>query len=366
MNVLHIMDYAAPYRGNFIPSIQNLEGKLNFAGDRLIYIFPETAKRIDWVEELQRDGHIVYFINTAFFSKRIKYSEIKKLMRIIKRENVSILHTHFVAHNYTMAFMKSCFLLRKKIIGNFMNEFLPPRNRYYKLKVFITNLSFDKIIASSPAVKESIIKSGIKGDKVRVVYNSLDPKHLQTVDKIELRDRENQKIILMFGWTFMRKGVDIALKAVNKLIEEKTDLKLVVAMAGGQEGTRDEIVKIFGVVPDWINLLGPTADVATYYNAADIFLSASREEGFTYSLLEAAYCNPLLIASKIGGHPLDIPFIGKFESENPESLVDAIRGLLAKTEEERILIKSAQREYVTRVYNIDNWSRDIIEIYSQN
>jgi glycosyltransferase involved in cell wall biosynthesis len=365
MNVLHIMDYAAPYRGNFLPSIQNLEEKLELTGGRLIFMFPETAKGIDWVIELQTQGHQVYFINTTFFSKKIKFSEILKLREIIKKERVSILHTHFVAYNYTLAFMKFCFLLNEKTIGNFMNEFLPPRNKYYKFKVSVTNLSFNKIIASSAAVKESVIKSGINGNKVSIVYNALDTNHLKREDIINFRDNKEQKIILMFGWTFLRKGVDIAIRAVSNLIAENADLKLVIAMAGGQEITKNEIVKIMGYIPDWINIMGPIANIATYYNSADIFLSSSREEGFTYSVLEAAFCNPMIAASNIGGHPMDIPFIGKFETENVENLTDVIRQYLLKTEEERSLMKSAQRDYVTRVYNIDNWSKDIIKIYSE-
>jgi len=39
-SILHIMDYAAPYEGNFIPSIKNLEDHLNKLGWRLIYLFP--------------------------------------------------------------------------------------------------------------------------------------------------------------------------------------------------------------------------------------------------------------------------------------------------------------------------------------
>jgi len=77
-------------------------------------------------------------------------------------------------------------------------------------------------------------------------------------------------------------------------------------------------------------LQGPTHNVASYYNSSDIFLSSSREEGFTYSVLEAAYCNPMIIASEIGGHPLDIPFISHFESGNVNQLKALIIEILEK------------------------------------
>ncbi len=364
MNVLQIMDYAAPYKGNFIPSVQNLGSHIKQEGGRLIYLFPITAQKIGWSEELKRDGETVYFIDNSFFSKRIKYSNIKKLMQIIKKENVSIIHTYFVAYNYTIALMNWCFIPKIKIVGNFMNEFSPPKNIYYRFKVFITKLTFDTIVASSSAVKQSVLNAGINAKKVVTIYNALDFKHLQTNDVLNLKDDDSQKIILMFGWTFYRKGVDIAVKAVKRLIEGRKDIKLVIAMAGGQEIIKTEIINLLGTVPEWITLLGPDTDVAKYYNSADIFLSSSREEGFTYSVLEAAYCNPMIIISEIGGHPIDIPHVGKFKSEKSDKLKEVIEEMLIKTPKERDQMKSTQKEYVVKNYNIDEWSKDIIKVYS--
>lgn len=364
MVVLQIMDYAAPYKGNFIPSIQNLEEHLNSIAGHMIYMFPLTAKKIDWVEELQKEGKSIYFIDNSFFSRRIKYSNIKMLRDIIKRENVNIIHTHFVAYNYTLALMKKWFIPKVKILGNFMNEFLPPQNLYNKFKVFVTNITFDEIVASSAAVKQSVLNTGINAKKVFTIYNALDVNHLQKYDILNLKDTDSQKIILMFGWTFHRKGVDIAISAIKELINEGQNIRLVIAMAGGLEIIKNEIIKQMGNIPPWITLLGPDPNVATYYNSADIFLSSSREEGFTYSILEASYCNSMIIASEIGGHPLDIPFIGRFESEKIDKLKETINEMLKKTPEERKVINEAQKEFVVRAYNINNWSKDIIERYS--
>lgn len=364
LTILQIMDYAAPYKGNFIPSVLNLEEHLNLSGSRMILMFPLTAQKVDWVVELQRDRKAIYFIDNSFFSKRVRFANIKKLKEIIMKENVNIIHTHFVAYNFTLALMKSCFIPKVKIVGNFMNEFLPPLNIYNKFKVFITKITFDKIIASSEGVKKSVLNAGINTKKVITIYNALDVKHLQTYDLLNLKDNDSQKIILMFGWTFHRKGVDIAIRAIRELIEEKKNLRLVIAMAGGQEIIKNEIMKLLGNLPVWITLLGPEQNVATYYNSSDIFLSSSREEGFTYSVLEASYCNAMIIVSEIEGHPLDIPFIGKFAGEKIDKLKEAISGMLEKTLEERRVIKEAQKEYVIRKYDINEWSEDVINVYS--
>lgn len=358
------MDYAAPYPGNFIPSIKNLEKHLNQNGSRLIYLLPKSAQKIEWVIELQKDCKTVYFIDNSFFSKKIKYSNIKRLKDIIEVEKINIIHTHFIEYNYTLALVKKLFILKVGIIGNFMNEYLPPQNIYTKFKIFITKITFDIIVASSSAVKESVIVSGINKIEIATIYNALDTDHLQKYNIHDFRDNVNQKIILMFGWTFHRKGVDIAIKSIKELIDQNLNIKLVIASSGGQEIIKNEIIKLLGEMPSWITLLGPNTNVASYYNSTDIFLSSSREEGFTYSVLEASFCNSMIIVSEIGGHPLDVPFVGKFESENIWQLKTEIKKMLGKTTEEIKAINEAQKKHVVRMYDVNNWSEKIIKLYT--
>jgi glycosyltransferase involved in cell wall biosynthesis len=361
--ILQILDYASPYKGNFIPTITNLERHLNNYGYGMVYLLPKSASNIDWVKDLQKDGKTIYFIDRSFFSKQVKLPNVKDLLRVIKKHGVNIIHTHFVAYNYTLVLMKILLLTNVIIVGNFMNEFHPPFNIYRRFKIFITNTTFHCIIAASAAVKDSLLKTGINSDKVEIVYNALDTEHLQVVDRIDFKNRNNQIIILMFGWTFHRKGVDIAINAIKELVDEGRNIRLVIAMAGGLEIIENEIINQLGNVPFWICLQGPTSNVASYYNSSDIFLSSSREEGFTYSVLEAAYCMPLIIASEIGGHPLDIPFIGKFESENYVMLKSSIIELSQKSLEEKQKIKAIQKKYVVDNYNPDQWSESIIKVY---
>ena len=141
--ILQLMDYAAPYEGNFIPSIENLGEHLIKSGDRLIYMFPVEAKNLEWVIRLKNRGKIIYFIERSFFSKKIKINNISYLLKVIKNEHVDIIHTHFVAYNYTLALLKMLLIRRVLVVGNFMNEFHPPMNKFRLIKIFITKTSFD-------------------------------------------------------------------------------------------------------------------------------------------------------------------------------------------------------------------------------
>jgi glycosyltransferase involved in cell wall biosynthesis len=362
-SVLQVMDYAAPYEGNFIPSIKNLEEHLKGIGVRLIYMFPTSAEKIEWVKQLIKQGKAVYFINSSFFSKKVKYSNIKYLNRIIRNEEVSIIHTHFVAYNYTLVIMKYLFLHKVRVIGNFMNEFHPPLNKYRGIKIFITKVSFDLIIGSSEAVVQSLINAGVSETKIKHADNALDVYHLQNKEKITLRENPEQTVVLMFGWPYYRKGIDIGIRAIRDLVTEGGDFLLLIALAGPSSLISDEIVGDFGEIPSFVRFLSPRNDASGFYEAADIFLSASREEGLAYSVLEAAYCSPLLVVSAIGGHAQDIPFIEIYEVEDTETLKNQLKVLSNLPVERKLEIKKTQREYVLRKYDINNWSESVMKCY---
>lgn len=51
MRVLHIAHYAAPYKGNFIASLAELERQLRQRDDEMVYIFPEKCRDMEWVSD---------------------------------------------------------------------------------------------------------------------------------------------------------------------------------------------------------------------------------------------------------------------------------------------------------------------------
>ena len=167
----------------------------------------------------------------------------------------------------------------------------------------------------------------------------------------------------MFGWPYTRKGVDNGIEAIKLLNAEGGNYLLAIEIPGLPSLIENEILAQLGTIPSWIKFLKPRNDVTSYFNAADVFLSASREEGLAYSVLEAAYCNPMLVVSAIGGHAQDIPHTAIYEVEDIEKLKKLISDICSLSVEQRILIKKAQREYVIKAYDLDDWSESIIKCY---
>lgn len=354
-NILVISSYAAPYKGNFIPSLEYLEDRYNEG--KVVYVFPENAQNVSWMADFKKN-HTVYFMPIGFFGKKVDGSILKTLRTIIKNEDIQIIHTHFLVYNYSLFVAKHTFARKVRMIAHIHNQFVIPPTKSAFIKKYVMEHSYDTIIGVSRSVADGLNRQ-IKHRDIIYIDNAICFSRLDNYEKISLRDNENQKVVLMAGWPALVKGVDIAARAVERLRNEGYDIKLCVMQSGDFEQTKHCVTETVGSCPDWVQILPPREDVATYYNAADVFLSASRTEAFSYCLVEAAYCTPMLITSDVPG-PGDLKIDGmkRFISCNVEDLVLKLQDLFTLN-----CVDQSRREKVVFLYDLGRWSDSIIALY---
>ena len=354
-NVLLICGYAAPYKGNFIPSLEYLED--TYKDGKMVYMFPENAKNVVWMADFQ-ENHCVYFMSMGFFGKKVNWKILKELKNILQIEDIKIIHTHFLVYNYSLFVAKHTFARNIRMIAHIHNQFAIPSTKSAPIKKFVMENTYDTIIGVSKSVAEGLNRQ-IKHKDITYIDNAICFSRLDTYEKISLRDNENQKVVLMAGWPALVKGVDIAAQAILELRNDGCDIKLCIMQSGDFEQTQHCVTEAIGSYPDWVQILSPREDVATYYNAADIFLSASRTEAFSYCLVEAAYCEPILITSNVPGpNDLKIDGMERFVSEDVEDLAHKMKELLV------ISMDVEERKYnVIRLYELRHWAEAIAELY---
>lgn len=194
---------------------------------------------------------------------------------------------------------------------------------------------------------------------VRCVNNAINFKRLDNYDEVELGQGIS---VMMFGADFERKGVDIAYKAINDLVNEGYRINLYIVCSINEDTCKDKLKKVAGTkaLPNWVRFLPPRQDIATYYRAVDIFVSPSREEGLTYAIPEAAYCGCNVIATKIGGqlYHEKIPGSIFIPAEDPEALSNAILSAVKKGEN----LEQVQA-FLVKEYGLKKWANDVTEIY---
>ena len=169
----------------------------------------------------------------------------------------------------------------------------------------IYNKYFDFMIACSNGVAASLIKEGIRKDKVTVIHNVAElPEDIEKISGIEFRKRmeiNDRFVIGISSWFHKeRKGFDILFEAFSKLNQ-----KFVLLIIGIPKENQKEVydyASTFGISGDRILMPGFVTNVYEYYKAMDIFLLPSRSEGFSLALLEAAASGLPIIASNIPGN----------------------------------------------------------------
>ena len=357
MNLLQIAEFNAPYSGNFISSLIMLHKNLQEQGNHIIYLFPEKARNKKWVELLIENNHIVFFYTKSVFKN---YLLIK---RIIRRHKINIIHIPFrnirISYPATLAHLTT---KNKLLFHHFHGEYIKGNI----LKEFFRKLSrfSSYYIACSKIVYNQLVKAGFNKGKVFCIENSIDFSRLDEYEQLQNKDLgiDNEvKKILMFGYDWNIKGVDLALKAIQNLIFKKEKLVLLIVIAANKEKIVQHINKMFNEIPYWVRLLTPRNDIATYYKFADLFVAPSRTEGFSYAVVEAAYCEVPIVASDILAHKnLNLTYDVYFQSENCEQLEKLITTQLNITNNEFI---KKQKEIVINNYGISRWTNEMILLY---
>lgn len=350
-NTLIVTDYSAPYEGNFIESIKALHQKNLEKGNNVVYLFPERAKKIEWIKKLEKEQNfkIYYFKNDTLFNV------IKNIKKIIKEENIKVIYTHFCRHKTQFAIKLVRLTCRKiKVVSHFHNHCKVNGNPLKKIfmKLAYKLYEGDLNIGCSESVSMSM---PYKKNKVTYVENGISFKRLDNVDNMSMKFPDNKFIVLMFGFDYYRKGVDLAIKAIKEL--KNSNIVLAISLASNTEKVKEIIIKEYENVPNFITFLEPTNNIASYYTKADLFLSAAREEGFCYSIVEAAYCKTKILSSNIPGVPQNIPGEYIFESNNYIDLKNKINEIYNDNSNKY----DEAREYVMKKYNLENWTNEIIK-----
>ena len=367
--VLHLTDYGAPYAGNFIASLSALERLLAEAGARTVYALPARAADRAWAQELSKTRDVRFLPKGGFFSY------LRQVRRLLKETNADILHEHFIHFSEKIASWLAIQTCGHRVVTvlHLHNHIELPRNPLLRLPHMLYFRSVDRFVCCSESVAAHIIADGVPKERVRVAENAIAFERLDSYDpsvRASLRLPEQARLALMFGYNYGVKGVDLAVEAVRLLRErEGLPATLAVVLSSRLEEARLRVCAQLSLsdVPDWILLLPPREDVASYYHMADVFLSPSRQEGFCYALVEAAYCRTPVLASAIDAQKdLALPKGVFFPPQDAEALSYALRRTLCEERtSSRALALEEAGERVYQTYALSRWAERVCAAYAE-
>lgn len=339
-----VASYYGPYYSNFVASLYALNEKMMQNNDCVVYVFPKEVEQFEWVVKL-RETNTVYFLDYKPFS----LDNLKSLRNIFKKEKINLIYSHMCGWDFTAHFAAP---LTPIVWHMRMGVNVTDKKKRIKNWIKFKILGFGKTyhISVSPAVTEAINSLNPKNKCVTII-NALDFSRLKRNTKV--LQPKKQKNILLFGWAPQTKGLDITLDACEKLINEGKNIKLLVS---AQEKTYEYMTARYEKTPNWVELLEPTSDVSLLYTRADIMLSASRSEGFSFSLAEAIYSGLVTVVSDIPGTSWSSEFAARYEFKSGDS--DSLKNALELALNHNITVdeQNNNRQILVDKYSMDVWA----------
>lgn len=352
-NVLHFADYRSPYPGNFITSLTSLARGAAERGRETVFLFPkETAER-DWARRLGEEFP-VYFLSGSFFK------DLLTVRRLVRNHRVGIIHSHFYKLPYVFMFSFSgarqlihlhCAVYRHAGLSGVIEKLL---------------LGGRTFIGCSKKLADDV-KARYPRCEAFVCENAVSLSRLESHGPLTREDLDvppGAKAILLFGFLYEVKGVDLALKAAEELNAEGVAAHLLLVLSSNVAEITGKITETYGGIPPWLHILPPREDVAAYYDVCDLFLGASRSEGLPYSVLEAALLKKPLVLSDIPAHEsLGLDAAVTFESGSADSLKAALLRAFGSAPDPEAA--RAQASSVAERYGMDAWRDKILAIYDR-
>ena len=221
----------------------------------------------------------------------------------------------------------------------------------------------DAVIVVSNFLVAIIKQIGVKQDKIKLIYNSVDFLKDKRCDedlvkKIKEHYGRNRKLIITACRLVPWKGVDGIIRILPLLKHSVGTVNFLVLGDGPDLVNLQKLATEFKV-GDMVHFLGRINNnqIMDYFRAADLFILNSNYEGLSHTLLEAMEAEVPIVASKAGGNPevIDDGKNGLLVSyNNGEELFEAAKKILTDNQlAESFKVNAKQK------LEMFNWSKTI-------
>lgn len=211
------------------------------------------------------------------------------------------------------------------------------------------------------ATSKSAVDGLVDESKWRILYNSVDTEEFKPEEEINLTFRkkynlEGEVLVGTASALRPRKQIEHMIEAMSILEKRNvTNFKFVIAggpVAGDEQYAKELIENAKALFGDRFVALGHQEDLSGLYNALDIYLHTSKEEGCSLSILEAMATGcPVLGYESVAADEQVLPDGGEIvEQNNAEKLADVIEKWVTD-EPLRIKTKELARQRVIDGFN---------------
>jgi glycosyltransferase involved in cell wall biosynthesis len=369
---MHVTDYASAYEGAFIRQLRMLDDEIRSRGGRpSVLCLTSKALARPWAVTLVNDGWVLGELPDG--STRAQRRAARAIAYHVREHRPDVVHVHF--GTFDLSARRALRMLRRelgrdapKLVWHYRTalettiEGRDARRRLKdRLKFERAGSDVDRFVAVTRALAEEVVARGASADRVRGIVAGCDTDTFRRDPATRARIRaslgiaDDDVLVLHMGWSWHRKGGDLLAEAVRSL-DSLPDTRIVACSIGAPEDA------VLGAVRS----LPITDCVHEYHQASDIFVSASRSEGFGNGLVEAMACERVAVAAAAEGQIetfAGLDGVVAIPVGDPDAITAAIQALVARREQWPTLGATSRRHVIER-HSMRRWAREMADEYA--
>lgn len=283
-----------------------------------------------------------------FFSASCQYRQL------IKQYQPDIVHAHMVHANIFARLNRiSCAVPRLICTAHNSNEGGKIRMLAYKYTNYLSDFNSN---VSKEAVHTFITKGSFTEKNIQAIYNGID---LNKFKCQEVKKVSSVITLLAVGRFNEQKDYPNLLKAIALVVKEHPNIHLNIAGDGDLRSDIENLITQLKL-SEYITLLGRRNDIPVLMQQADIFVLASKYEGFGLVVAEAMACGTFVVATDCGGVKEVMGETGILVSpQDPSALANAILSAIDMSEIDIVNNKELALQHVQNNFDlnkiIDQW-----------
>ena len=287
-------------------------------------------------------------------------SASKKYRKLVKSFRPDVVHAHMVHANIFARLNRTVFSIPKLICtAHSSNEGGKVRMLAYRLTNHLSDINTN---VSQEATQAMINKGAFTKSSVITVSNGINLNRFKNKPKSIRREKNTLNFIAVGRFTDAKAYPNLV-NAFAILKNNNRAINLTIVGDGELRSQIESLIKELNLDKD-ITLLGRRSDIPELLSQADIFVLASKFEGFGLVVAEAMACECYVVATDSGGVAEVMGDTGHLVPiQDSQALADALQNAIALSVEDRTQNNEKARARVEQLFSLETSVKRWLELY---
>lgn len=253
------------------------------------------------IEELIRAGVPYFHVPFTSFKSPSTISAVMRVRKYIRENNIQLVHSYDSSAAFITPIARALRVpaVLSSMLGS--RELVDART----LRLFRwTDKIVDAVVVNCEAMRRQMVDDEhVPAERIELCYNGVDTSVFCPEATANPTQRGDTSFVIGAVCVLRpEKNLDLLLEAFARIRHLKPAMKLRIVGSGSELPKLEAISHSLGIQED-CEFVPATTSVPQFLRDFDVYVSCSRSEAFSNTILEAMACGCSVVASRVGGTP---------------------------------------------------------------